>query len=190
GRSHWRQSIVIILGKSRLLCSRRFLPKFMGNMISLFHTLVAACFLFGASLCHGKESPWKILALNDLEEIRKAISENHPGVVDDKNPSFKRQFEQSYQSAEQAANKATSFNELYYLTKKFVNGFKDGHLSYFLTVQRSKLRWPEFLIAFRGNGFVVHSISEQGSMLGLPQKGEELISCNGKSPAAILKENV
>lgn len=124
-----------------------------------FLTIFLGFLLIQPGICFDKESPWRIIAVQALEEFEKAISENHPGLLEDKNPYFKKWFKKGYQEGKKLAEKTSTFDEYYYLTKKSIHGFKYGHLSYYLTLERTTLKWPGFLLTYRGNKFIVHSVS-------------------------------
>lgn len=141
-------------------------------------------------ICFSKVSPWKTIATQDLEEIKRAIGENHPGIVDDKNPYFKKWFEKGSQEALKSAENTSTFEEYSILIQKFINGFKDAHLYFYLTVEQKTVNWPGFLVAFRGNKFLVHSVSDKSSFKVLPKKNDVLVSCNEKPAASLMKENV
>lgn len=161
-----------------------------GGPMPIARAAIATILLLLTRPSFGKDSPWKSLALEDLEAIKELINENHPGIVDDENLYFKTWLKRGYQEAKKSASKASSFDEYYYLTKRFINGFKDGHLYYYMTVERTGLRWPGFVVAYRGKRFVVHSLSDNPSFQQLPNKGDELVSCDGKNAASLMRGNV
>jgi hypothetical protein len=135
-------------------------------------------------------NPWKELALGDLKKIQKIISKNHPGPLDKNNKWFGEWYKSGYREAVSLAKKAESYQGYYYSLKYFVNGFKDGHLHYWTSLEMNRAEWPGFVIAKRGKTYVVHHVSTNKGFKLLPKKGSELHSCDGVSIDQLMIKNV
>jgi len=134
---------------------------------------------FGEERSVGEPSRWSAIALADLNFIRTALIENHPGPVDPENPRFKALLEEAYRAAQIRAGAASSYAAYYFLLKRFAATFEDGHLQVSLDGSKLNYYWPGFLIELRGrNKFVVGVASSAGEGV---RQGQELVSCDGVS---------
>ena len=145
---------------------------------------------FVAQITFGSSNPWSRLAFADLEEIKRLVSENHPGPLDKHNEWFNQWLEQGYEEAQDLAGKADTYQGYFFSLKFFVNGFKDGHLGYWSDLTVDRVKWPGFVIAKRGEHYIVHHISNNQVFKNLPPKGWLLSSCDGKSAAQLMKQNI
>ncbi len=136
-------------------------------------------------------SPWSALAREDIQAAYRYIKDNHPGPVDIENPAFGEWLEMGRRLALEKAEQAVGFEGYEFALRSFINGFKDGHLGCDFTLSRKNVEWPGFVPALRGERFVVHALSDDRKAFPhLPVKGDRLVSCDGRTPEDILKQDV
>lgn len=148
-------------------------------------TLVLAAF-FGGCTSMTKSNPWQTMARNDLKAMHDLISKHHPGPFDNQNKEFKDWLTKGYEQAVEKAKKVNKYGGYYATQKFFANGFKDGHLHYFINLKPERIKWPGFTVAKRGDNYIVHSSSDKKG----PKKGWKVVSCDGKGPDKLMKSNV
>jgi hypothetical protein len=136
-------------------------------------------------------SPWALLAEQDLQAMRQAILENHPGPVDSLNPGFKSWVEGGYREALNDARRARSFGGYASALRRYAAGFRDGHLSVRFELVPTSVRWPGFLVALRQGRLVVAIVdgadTESG---GLPPLNSSLLECDGRSAWQLFEQEV
>ena len=136
---------------------------------------------------------WKQQTIEDLNEMFQIIKENHPGPLDNKNPSFNRQLRKNHRQALRKAKKVTSYEGWIYTLRFFINSFQDGHvlIKILKEVKKTSVLWPGFIVTRRHNAWFVHfSNKEKGEGKNIPQKGWKLLSCDRKAPDKLLKRNI
>jgi len=135
--------------------------------------------------------PWSELTRRDVDAAYALIKENHPGSLDDNNPKFRVWLEEGHRAALVRAGRALSYGGWYFTLKGFLTGFKDGHLGFYSTLTQDAVLWPGFIMALREKRYVVHSAAPgSAGFSALPAPGAVLVSCDGKTPEMLLKENV
>jgi len=133
--------------------------------------------------------PWSLMAQRDLEAMRAQILASHPGPADPLNPEFKKWLDQGFESSMAKAREAKSFGGYVYALRHYGAGFRDGHLNYSATVERTQFAWPGFLVELRGGGkYVVGATAPNDT--AVPPAGSELIDCDGRTPETIAQEDV
>ena len=96
---------------------------------------------------------WASLAAADLAAIYEILADNHPGPVDDLNPSFKRWHQEGLHAALRMAREVKSAAGYYFNLKFYVAGFRDTHLNVSSNLAL-KPKWPGFVVAFRDGKFM------------------------------------
>jgi hypothetical protein len=133
-------------------------------------------------------SPWSTLAREDLEAIHRAVLENHPGPVDSQNPGFHVWLESGYRQSLEHARRARSFQGYTATLRRYVAGFRDGHLSIGFRASWDDVRWPGFLVSLRGGRYLVAEADPTDSEL--PPDGAEVLDCDGKGLEWFLDRDV
>ena len=169
-------------------------------MMKRLKTILLSCLIGG--LCSNEAvantDSWSKLALEDLATIKSELQENHPGAVDRENPSFARWLEQGYIEASQLARQADSFGGYYFALRRYADGFNDSHLNVNLykKVENYENKWPGFVVSLRGNNFIIADLSDRSDLnlnafnTRLPQAGDRLIACDGKSARTLFETNI
>jgi len=157
---------------------------FMSLLMSLFSTSAV-----------GETNSWALLALQDLAAIKTELQENHPGAVDPQNPQFAKWMEQGYVEASQFARRADSFESYYFSLLRYTSGFNDNHLSIFFAddVKLENNFWPGFAVSLNNDQFIVSDLSNiklDENLAKLPQPGDVLIACDGKSANQLFTNNI
>jgi hypothetical protein len=142
------------------------------------------------------ESAWPILAAADLREIRALLNDNHPGPVDPENPAYAQRLESNYRIALARAAMAKSFFDYKRAILSYTNGFRDGHTAAYFTVEPVGFPWAAAFSGFSWPGFAVRRdehgaflVTEADRVAGI-EKGDALLTCDGKSIDALMKERV
>jgi hypothetical protein len=146
--------------------------------------LVCFCFCACASVPRPAASPWSALATADVEAAHRIILDDHPGPVDAENPGFSDWLEGGYRTALAAARGVDSFGGYVGVLRRYVAGFRDGHLGLSFRVTALGRRWPGFTVGRRGEDYVVKA------SLGEPPVGAVLVGCDGRSPADLMSAQV
>ncbi len=136
------------------------------------------------------ESKWKIKAELDLETIHHTIEMNHPGLLDQENPSFRSQLEESYAQAKRDLSLVETYDAYFGILSQYLSVFEDTHLKIVpFSLENSKMRWPGIVLAHRnGKTFVSYKHHNYGA--SLPKEGSILLSCDGKSVEDLFSQNV
>jgi hypothetical protein len=125
-------------------------------------------------------NPWAQLAAADVEATRRNILDDHPGPVDPANPSFRIWLEGGYREALAGARRVRDFGGYAAVLRRYVAGFRDGHLGLSFGLAPTAQRWPGFTVGLVGGEYVVRE-STQG-----PPAGAALVACDGRSPADLM----
>jgi hypothetical protein len=134
-------------------------------------------------------NPWAAFAEADLRSMRDTLRAQHPGPVDVHNPGFNQWLEQGHARALERARRATSFEGWQHALKLYANGFRDAHLNVRFTVEPVKNRWPGWTVALREGRYVV-TTAGAAPVRDAPAAGGELVSCDGRTPEVMLREDV
>jgi hypothetical protein len=150
---------------------------------------LAAC---AAALCLGgcaalPAGDWPARAARELDAVRQAIAEAHPGPIDDRNPAFGEWFEAGYLEARALLPRVDGADAMLALVRRYTSGFRDGHVrvleaqrgEHFPRVNGIALRW-------RGDAVVVSARAADWPV-PLPPPGARLIECDGIEAAALLR---
>ncbi|QTD57335.1 S41 family peptidase [Parasphingorhabdus cellanae] len=129
---------------------------------------------------------WPANTLDDLTDIKEAISENHPGPVDPENPKFVDWLNDGYEAAEKLAKKAKTKADYERVLRQYVNGFRDGHLLLY-PAKPENLIWPGFLTRSDGEGKTTVSFT---SPLSSFLEGSKLVGCDGTKTSDLLEQRV
>lgn len=135
-------------------------------------------------------NPWSELAIQDLKKVQGLVEENHPGPLDNQNTWFSAWFKKGYSESLALAKRSDSYQGYYYSLKHFVNGFKDGHLHYWTELSMNRSEWPGFIVAKRGELYIVHFVSDLDKFGHLPPKNSQLVSCDGKGIRSLMETNI
>ncbi len=151
--------------------------------------MVCACVTTGDRIPPENGSEWDEVAVDDLHFIRAILRANHPGPVDSENPWFRDWYERGFTDSLSLARRADSYSGYFFAVTHYTIGFQDGHLGALgdNRFQETQLtwRWPSFVIGLSGEDFVVVESSPQA-----PPLGARLVSCDGRSVAALTDEIV
>ena len=133
--------------------------------------------------------PWGELAVRDIEAMRTAILENHPGPVDPLNPGFRKWLDEGYEQALAKAREARTFGGYASALEFYGAGFRDGHLNSGVMLEPYELWWPRFIVRLRNDRYVVAATADEKDA-SLPPVGAELLDCDGRSARTIVEEDL
>jgi hypothetical protein len=147
--------------------------------------LLCAIVAFGGAAASAEDS-WSQRAAGDLAAVRDLIRDNHPGPVDPENPEFRIWLDEGFSQAKVLAHSAHAQADYARALSLYINGFRDGHLSYRMTESVGKI-WPGFLTATDGGGTMRVTYAGKNSPVPL---GARLVSCDGTSAESLLRQKV
>ena len=147
--------------------------------------------LLAASTAQAQTAPnyWPQMTKADLDFIHQTLRENHPGAIDKETPAFKQWMESGYAAASASAGKAASIADLKRIEARYLAGFADGHLVVAFNQQANRVKWPGIIMTRIGKRYLVSGLSKNWPT-PLPAKDAELVSCDGRSPDAIMNEDI
>jgi Peptidase family S41 len=130
---------------------------------------------------------WPARAARELEAVRQAIADAHPGPIDDANPAFRQWFEAGYEEARALLPRVDGADAMLALVRRYTSGFRDVHVrvleaqrgEHFPRINGIALRW-------RGDAVVVAARAADWPV-PLPPPGARLIECDGIDAAALLR---
>lgn len=132
-------------------------------------------------------NPWTELARRDLTAAANTLRDQHPGPVDPENPAYAERLRTNLDRAYADADRATNFADYKRTLLAFTNGFRDGHLGIYFTVDSTSLRWPGFLVGRAADGKVrLQAVAESERAY----EGFELESCDGATADRLMAERV
>ncbi|HEX6085779.1 MAG TPA: S41 family peptidase, partial [Thermoanaerobaculia bacterium] len=132
---------------------------------------------------------WGELAMRDLEAMRTAILENHPGPVDPLNPDFRKWLDTGYEQALAKAREARTYGGYANALRYYGAGFRDGHLNSGTTLWQAELWWPRFVVRLRNDRYVVAATADEKDST-LPPAGAELLECDGRSARTMVEQDL
>lgn len=136
---------------------------------------------------------WKTLAKVDLLACYALLKQNHPAYIDrqEKHESFHLWLEPGLHQALGLAEKVSSFEGYRAALAFYIAGFKDFHLTVHTPFLRQpSIRWPGFLVFYRGGKFFVSSTFFQRFFYRAPPNQAEVLSINGKPPSSFISSNL
>jgi hypothetical protein len=131
---------------------------------------------------------WREAAREDIDAIHDALRDNAPFmVVDRDSASMRRWLEAGRSEALDNLSRVTDGRSYIYFLRRYVGGFRDGHIS--LTPTKRSFAgllpaWPGFAMTWRHGGYQVGWV-QPGMEAALPTLGAALVSCDGKSAEAV-----
>lgn len=138
-----------------------------------------------ASAQSGPGVHWRQTAKRDIDAVYTIIRENHPGPVDQQNPAFAKWLVKGREAAIREARDVRSRADYWRALRRYVNGFRDGHLSVWQK-QPIALNWPGFLTATNHDGATVVTVSEEPNVV----LGAVVLGCDGRATASLLDSYV
>lgn len=159
--------------------------------------LAAALAAAGAALAQDAPPPvaapadWGQALAEDARAFHALIADSHPGPVDVENPGFGALLDGGLQIALARAETADSYADWYFALQEFSSSFNDGHLSlgnYQPMGQVWTSQWPGFLTGLEaGAGGERHRVVFSRDPAA-PPIGATLVTCDGRSAAALAEE--
>jgi hypothetical protein len=146
---------------------------------------VLALLTTSATTKRASTSPWSTLAEQDLRAAHQAILENHPGPVDGLNPAFRDWLEGGFTQTLGEAHQVRSFGGYMAVLRRYVAGFRDGHLSVYFRATWNDTQWPGFLVSFHNGRYLTSQVD--ASDPSLPPEGAELLDCDDVKAEAMLE---
>jgi hypothetical protein len=131
--------------------------------------------------------PWVLLTQRDLQVIHDTLAANHPGPVDPQSDVYKRRLEEGLQVAKAQAAAARNYSDYTRAVRRYVNGFRDGHISARFLLVSERLSWPGFLVGRDADGKIRVLAAAENSNV---PKGAELIACDGMTTEQLMKERL
>ena len=142
----------------------------------------------GQTAARDGSTDWAATFRDDLQAARRVILENHPGPVDTVNPGFVDWLDTGYKQQMALAESISTADEYVYAMRKFIAGFRDGHLNIRFDIDRGPPRWAGFFTTWRNGMVVVHSVDPAvASELSV---GDQLRSCDGHPAEQLITQRV
>jgi hypothetical protein len=138
------------------------------------------------------ERGWGETLRMDAQALHDDIAANHPGVVNDEDPGFRRLNDEQLRIALQRAATAHSYADHFFALLEYAAAFNDGHLelgAFGATpgTAAGGLQWPGFLTVYGADG--EQRVGSRADDSPLPV-GARLVSCDGRSAERVLEEVV
>lgn len=131
--------------------------------------------------------PWVLLTQRDLQAIHDILAANHPGPVDPRSDVYRRRLEEGLQAAKAQATTARNYSDYTRAVRRFVNGFRDGHIGARFLLVSERLSWPGFLVDRDADGKIrVLAAAEDSNV----PRGAELMGCDGTTTEQLMKERL
>jgi hypothetical protein len=124
----------------------------------------------------------------DMQAVRRIILESHPGPVDALNPGFNDWLDAGFEQQMALAETIRTPEEYVYAMRKYIGGFRDGHLGIQFEVEADSPRWPGFFTTWRDGAVVVHTVDS--SLVTEVAEGDKLQSCDGESAEQLVRKRV
>ena len=131
--------------------------------------------------------PWALLTQRDLQTIHDTLAANHPGPVDPQSDLYKRRLEEGFQVAKTQAAAARNYSDYTRALRRYVNGFRDGHIGARFLLVSQRPSWPGFLVGRDADGKV--RVLAAAADSNVP-KGAELLACDGMTTEQMMKERL
>lgn len=144
-------------------------------------------------LANAAENPWASLLKRDLDVMRDALLQDHPGSVDTLNAGFASWLDRGYRQALDRASRCESYEGYRFALEAYATGFRDGHLALWTDLRREGARWPGFLVGWRSEGrgkLLIRVVGEGKAGEGAPTLGSEVVACDGVPARALLERDV
>jgi len=139
---------------------------------------------------NGESARWRAFARADLESVRATIIAAHPGAIDEQNPSFRTWMNDGYVAALSLLPRVRDYSTALSAVRFYVAGFEDGHLSVSDNVRPDEpVRFHGWTVRKRQVDYIVSAVAE-GWPAPLPPVGATLVECDGRSPSAIVREDI
>lgn len=134
---------------------------------------------------------WQALARADLDTTHAAVVAAHPGYIDEQNPRFRDWAERGYHEALALLPRVENYRGLIGVVRYYVSGFRDGHFGHSEDMNNTSfhVRSSGWMLDKVGDAYVVvgHNPEWQGD---LPPLDAKLLSCDGRTPRALIDEDV
>ncbi|MEP3889122.1 MAG: S41 family peptidase [Hellea sp.] len=155
----------------------------------LIKLVTVICLAACASQPQTPAHEWGKTTQSDLKIAHQMMQENHPGAMDVQNPDFNKTADKSFDNAMKMAIGVTSQAGYAATMLAYTSGFRDGHFGVYATAQNTgeaPINWPGMLPAWRADSVrIAHAEPEESHLLGA-----EMLSCDGRKPSDLIRENV
>src|SRR3569832_357982 len=143
------------------------------------------CAVLWGSAATAAESPWAATTRADLVTIHDALRDNHPGVVDPRDPHYREWLDKGFAPALARADAAQGYDDYLRALFFYTNGFSEDHIALFPALQQRLLSWAGFLVAAQADGTVQVVVAAPDTSVKV---GDKLQSCDGKSVDDLLRK--
>ena len=135
-----------------------------------------------------ESTDWSTTFQGDMQAARRVILESHPGPVDALNPKFGDWLDSGFEQQMALAESIDTADEYVYGMRKYIGGFRDGHLGIRFNVDRDAARWPGFFTSWRNGAVVVHTLDP--AIVSKLAEGDRLQSCDGQTAEQLVRQRV
>lgn len=141
---------------------------------------------------YSKQIQWQKLAYQDLKAAHNYLLDDSAGGVDKNNLHFTNWLDLGYQQARLLTKQVNSASSYNLVMNYYLNGFADQHVEYMPFLKRFDFErfWPGFTVYYQNRRFYVSGLAYDKNLSSLPPKGAQLISCDGRKPATLMKTQV
>jgi len=140
------------------------------------------------SATNQESTDWASTFRDDLQAARRIILESHPGPVDALNPGFRDWLDAGYEEQMALADSVDTANAYIFGMRRFIGGFRDGHLGIRFEIDGTPARWPGFFAAWRDDTVVVHNVDP--ALVPELTEGDRLLSCDGQAAEQLVVKRV
>ena len=140
------------------------------------------------SAANEESTDWSTTFQDDIQAARRIIFESHPGPVDTLNPGFGDWLDSGFEQQMALAESIDTADEYVFAMRKFVGGFRDGHLGIRFDVDRGAARWPGFFTSWRNGAVVIHTVDP--AIVSKLAEGDRLQSCDGQTAEQLIRQRV
>ena len=157
-----------------LIIKRHFLTHF-----ALLSSLVVACSLAMLQESAPPTSSWAQLAADDIEAIYEQMRDNHPGILNEEDPTFTNRLEKVKEQALAKATEVQNFEGYTHAMRYCATLFQDPHVRVTPLTHRNTIQWPGIKIKHKDGNFFVSHVSDAFDYPEQLKIGARLVACDG-----------
>jgi Peptidase family S41 len=138
---------------------------------------------------------WADITAKDVDAVISGYQQNHPGVLDDKNPGFSVLLAKAAKQGGESAKKVTTGAGHEATLNQLFTNFQDYHSYWFVNEAdgdgaktAAPKKWPGFVVSLRLDRVIVTHVDAKRT--DVPPVGAVLDSCNGMRTEELLKTRI
>lgn len=159
----------------------------MQTLSSLGLTACLALSIGRALAADAGTEPWALLTQRDLQAVHDTLAANHPGPVDPQSDRYRQWLDEGMKAARAEAANARTYADYTRALRRYLNGFRDGHIAAGFVLASQRLSWPGFLVGRDADEKIRVLAADNDSNVPL---GAELMACDGTATDQLMKQRL